>query len=298
MPTAIIGTYVGNAQGHTSREDCAALVTNALAVGYEHFDTALMYNNEAELGAALHAGGASGSAYVTTKVAHPNDPSRGHVACGYMGEAGEDATEGVLRNVRECTARLALGRPIDLVLLHWPGVFGSSNAVLNERKRIEMWRGLERAKEDGLCRSIGVSSFTRMHLEQLYAHDLAHVPVVNQLQCHPLHSNAELVQYCQDKGVVVTAWSPLGIGGALDEAPLRAAAERHAVTPATVALRWLVQRGIVPVPRSVQKSHMAANLSAVLSPGFDLDDNEMDAINALDCQRSVFDDKVSPDNIA
>ena len=126
MPAAICGTYVGNAEGHTSPEDCPALVAAALEVGFQHFDSALMYMNEAELGAALKG---ADDIYVTTKIAHPDDPNRNHTACTYMEDPEADAVEGVLRNVESSVEKLDLGRPIDLVLIHWPGVFMSQDAA-------------------------------------------------------------------------------------------------------------------------------------------------------------------------
>mmetsp|Transcript_55167 Transcript_55167/g.118513 ORF Transcript_55167/g.118513 Transcript_55167/m.118513 type:complete len:328 (-) Transcript_55167:38-1021(-) len=290
MPAIGAGTYVGDAKGHTSPQDCAALVATALKAGYRHFDSALMYQNEAELGNALRgADGVVPSHYfVTTKVAHPNDPSRGHTACAYMDNPDIDATQGVLRNVHECCARLRLGRPVDLVLLHWPGLFGSENAEFNENKRWAMWQGLEQAKEQGLCNSIGVSSFSIKHLEQLLARGPQIMPAVNQIEVSPCHRNWDLTKFCQDHGIQVCAWSPFGLGNALHAAPIIDIAERHLSTAAAVLVRWLVQRHIVPLPRSVKEEHLINNFHAAMEPGFTLTDAELHAIDALDEGSSVF----------
>jgi len=303
MPKIGCGTYVGTESGHTSPEDCAHLVAKALRVGYKHFDSALMYMNERELGAALprvgNAGAVPEGIYITTKIAHPNDPNRGHTACSYMHDPSLDAEQGVLDNVVESYKKLRLGRPIDLVLLHWPGCFSSSDGPFNEKKRWDMWRGLEKAQSEGLCHSVGVSSFTQNHIEQLLARGPRIQPAVNQIQSNPLHANRELAEFCQRLGIAVCAWSPLGLGGeALQSPTLVAIAEKYGLSPAAVTLRWLIQRKIVPLPRSLNEDRLRDNLAAATDSSIELNASDIAAIDALDRSRSVFPDFVSPHNIA
>ena len=95
------------------------------------------------------------------------------------------------------------------------------------------------------------------HLDQLLARGPQVLPAVNQVQANPLHSNAALAAFCRSHDIAVTGWSPLGLGGALSEAPILEAAERHDVSAGAVALRWLWQNGIAPIPRSVNPERMA-----------------------------------------
>lgn len=300
MPAAICGTYVGDDRGHTSAASAPALVTAALEAGYRHFDTALMYNNEVEIGGALRCGGAVDTAFVTTKVAHPNVPARGHFSCSFMYDAAVDATEGVLRNVEASVERLGLQRPVDLVLVHWPGEFGSSDADFNERKRWEMWNGLERALDAGLCRAIGVSNFTACHLRQLLARGPAVVPAVNQVQVNPRHANEDVVTFSHSRGLAVTAWSPFGLGGALNEPAVVEIAAAHVTSPSAVVLQWLLRRMVFPIPRSVDPNRIRSNFAAVTRPGFFLTDVQVAAIDTCDRfpEGSAIPCQYSPEKIA
>jgi len=296
MPTSIIGTFVGDDEAHTSPESCRQLVRDALAAGFRHFDTATVYGNEEELGRALRD---APDVFVTTKVAHPNnDRGEWWTLAPWVSDASLDATEGVLQAVRDARARL--DRPVSLVLLHWPGPFGNRDAVLGEQKRWDMWRGLMAARREGLCDSIGVASFTQTHLEQLIARAPEVLPAVNQAEVHPRNANVDLVEFCQQKGIVVCAWSPLGLGAKMnlfEDPTLLAIAQRHGVSPAAVALRWLAQRNIIPLPRTVRPSRMRENLDVVLTPKFRLSDDEMADIYAMDEGRTVF-PGARPDDIA
>jgi len=290
MPIIGTGTYVGDETGHTSARDCLGLVTAALAAGFTHFDGAMMYQNERELGEALRGGASTVPAdlFVTTKVAHPNDVARGHTACSYMDDPNCDAVQGVLDNVRDCAERLALGRPIDLVLLHWPGLFDSSDESFNEGKRWDMWQGLEKAKEEGLCVSIGTSSFSIKHLQDLLARGPKILPAVNQIEVNPLHRNWDLTDFCQQNGIQVCAWSPFGIGNGLKSQALVDVAAKHGRSPAAVVLKWLIQRGIVPLPRSVNPGRLKENYANATDPEFTLSDDDLAAVDALDEGKSVF----------
>ena len=168
------------------------------------------------------------------------------------------------------------------------------------------------------------------HLDQLLARGPQVLPAVNQVQANPLHSNAALAAFCRSHDIAVTGWSPLGLGGALSEAPILEAAERHGASAGAVALKWLWQNGIAPIPRSVNPERMeyatshhmhflatspgcAVPLSLHLSPAsplcrenfravagddFTLSAAEMSAIDACDKHQSVFGPASSPENIA
>jgi diketogulonate reductase-like aldo/keto reductase len=227
-------------------------VSTALAAGYRHVDTAAAYGNEADVGQAIRASGLpSGSVWVTTKLAN--------------------ADQGAATARRAFEASLArLGFDfVDLYLLHWP-----------HERRLESWRVLEQLHEEGLARSIGVSNFLVRHLDELLAHASV-PPAVNQIELHPfLHrTRADTLRRCTDAGIVVEAYSPLTKGRRLGDPTVAAVAAEVGRTPAQVLLRWSLQRGFVPLPRSSNPARIAEN-AAVFD--FALDDTQVSALDTLD----------------
>lgn len=227
-------------------------VSTALAAGYRHVDTAAVYGNEADVGQAIRASGLPpGSVWVTTKLAN--------------------ADQGAATARRAFEASLArLGfDAVDLYLLHWP-----------HERRLESWRVLEQLHEEGLARSIGVSNFLVRHLDELLAHASV-PPAVNQIELHPfLHrSRGDTLRRCADAGIVVEAYSPLTKGRRLGDPTVAAVAAEVGRTPAQVLLRWSLQRGFVPLPRSSNTARIAENASVF---DFALDDGQLAALDALD----------------
>jgi diketogulonate reductase-like aldo/keto reductase len=227
-------------------------VAAALAAGYRHVDTAAAYGNEADVGQAIRASGLPpGSVWVTTKLAN--------------------ADQGAATARRAFEASLArLGfDAVDLYLLHWP-----------HERRLESWRVLEQLHEAGLARSIGVSNFLTRHLDELLAH--ADVPpAVNQIELHPfLHRTREdTLRRCAEAGIAVEAYSPLTKGRRLDDATVAGVAAEVGRTPAQVLIRWSLQHGLVPLPRSSNGEHIAENADVF---DFALDDAQLAALDALD----------------
>lgn len=227
-------------------------VSTALAAGYRHVDTAAVYGNEADVGQAIRASGLPpGSVWVTTKLAN--------------------ADQGAATARRAFEASLArLGfDAVDLYLLHWP-----------HERRLESWRVLEQLHEEGLARSIGVSNFLVRHLDELLAHASV-PPAVNQIELHPfLHrSRGDTLRRCADAGIVVEAYSPLTKGRRLGDPTVASVAAEVGRTPAQVLLRWSLQRGFVPLPRSSNTARIAENASVF---DFALDDGQLAALDALD----------------
>ncbi|WP_210508262.1 aldo/keto reductase [Naasia sp. SYSU D00057] len=240
--------------------DTQRVVEDALEVGYRHIDTATGYENEAEVGAAIRASGLDREdVFVTTKLR--ND----HHAAG-------DA-EGAFQRSLDA---LDLGW-IDLYLIHWP--------VPSADRYVETWRTFETFAEHGRARSIGVSNFLIPHLERLIA-EAGTVPAVNQVELHPVFSQPELRRFHAEHGILTEAWGPLGQGkyDLFGMEPVRNAAAAHGVTPAQVVLRWHLQLGNVVIPKSSSRERMAQNLDLT---GFELSDEEMAAIDALNEDRRV-----------
>ena len=236
------------------RGDAAIEATaSALDAGYRLIDTAVNYENEREVGEALRRSGVPREELrVTSKI-----PGRHH--------AYDDA----IASTKESLERLGLDY-LDLHLIHWPNP--------SQDQYVDAWRALVDLREQGLVRSIGVSNFTAEHLDRII--DATGVaPSVNQIEVHPLFPQPEMRRANAERGVITESWSPLGKRQApLAEAPVRAAAEAHGVTPGQVILRWQVQQGNLPIPKSATPSRQRENLDVF---GFELEEAEMEAITAL-----------------
>jgi 2,5-diketo-D-gluconate reductase A len=228
-------------------------VTRALQVGYRHVDTAKAYNNEAEVGQAIHAAGLSREdVYLTTKC--------------FNDDHGFDQAKRALHASLE---RLETTH-VDLYLIHWP--------VPAHDKYVETWKALVELQQEGLTRSIGVSNFQPAHLERIIA-QTGVTPAVNQVELHPYFQQVGLRREHADLGIVTEAWSPLAQGLVLDDPAIVAVAEEHGVTAGQVVLRWHLQLGHVVFPKSVTPERIAQNLDVF---GFTLTDAEMASIDALD----------------
>jgi len=227
--------------------ECVDAVRWALELGYRHIDTAQAYGNEESVGQGLRESGVPREdVFITTKF-HPSrrDP---------VVEA-----EGSLR-------RLGVDN-VDLYILHWPR--GGPTWA---------WPGMERARELGYARSIGVSNFSVAELESVAA--IATVrPVVNQVNFNPFAFRRALLDACQRHGVVLEAYSPLGTGRLLSDATIGAIAARTGRTPAQVLLRWCVQRGVPVLSKSTHRDRIAENRRIF---DFELTGEERAQLDALD----------------
>ena len=222
-------------------------VTTALRTGYRLIDTAANYRNETGVGRAVaRAGVPREEIVVTTKL-----PGRHH---GY---------EETLASFEESRARLGL-EYVDLYLIHWP--------LPRVDRYVDSWRAMIDLRERGLVRSIGVSNFTADHIGRL-ERETGVLPSVNQIELHPYFPQEDLRAHHAAKGVLTESWSPLGRGSKLlDDLAVAAVAEAHGVTPAQAVLRWHVQLGVLPVPKSSDPARQRANLDVF---GFALDDAQM-----------------------
>ncbi|MEA2010480.1 MAG: aldo/keto reductase, partial [Actinomycetota bacterium] len=164
---------------------------------------------------------------------------------------------------------------VDLYLVHWP----------KPDHTVETWRAMEEIQATGKARAIGVSNFLTHHLDLLLENANV-VPSINQIQFHPHLQSPDLVEYCDKRGIVIEAWGPLKQGQIMGDAELLAIAGAHSVTVPQVVLRWMLQRGVVAIPKSVTPSRIAANADLY---GFELSAEEMSTINAMD-----RDDRVGP----
>lgn len=234
-------------------DDGTEAIRTAIEAGYRLVDTAVNYENEEEVGEAIRRSGVPrDELVVASKI-----PGRHH--------AYDDA----IASVRGSLERLGLERT-DLHLIHWPNP--------SQDTYVEAWRALVQLKEDGLVRSIGVSNFTEEHLERIID-DTGVVPAVNQVELHPRFPQEHLRAVHERLGIRTEAWSPMGKRRApLEEDAVRTAADGHGVSPGQVILRWHVQLGSLPIPKSADPVRQAQNLDVF---GFELSEDEVAAISGL-----------------
>jgi 2,5-diketo-D-gluconate reductase A len=227
-------------------------VVAALEAGYRHIDTASFYENERGVGEGIRRSGLDrDDVFVTTKV--------------WWDQNGYDST---LRSFDASLDRLGFDT-VDLFLIHWPAP--------KHDKYVETWRALERIRDEGRARSIGVANFHVHHLERL-ARETDTVPAVNQVELHPLLPQNEVRAYGAEHGIVTEAWSPLARGRILGDPTLDALAAKHGVSPAQVVIRWQLQLGNVVIPKSVSPERIRQNLDVF---SFTLDDADLAAIATL-----------------
>jgi 2,5-diketo-D-gluconate reductase A len=232
-------------------DDTAQLVSTALELGYRHIDTAAIYRNESGVGRAIASSGLPREdLFVTTKLWNNR-----HL----------DAEQALEESLR----KLGLGY-VDLYLIHWPAPAQDSF--------VAAWKGLERLQARGLARSIGVSNFHEPHLRRVIAEGTV-VPAVNQIELHPSFGQFPLVAVNDSLGIRTESWSPLGRRADLGDPVIGAIAARTGKTPAQVILRWHLQRGLIVFPKSSHPLRLAENIAIF---DFELDQADLDAINALD----------------
>ena len=231
--------------------ECMAAVNMALATGYRHFDTAQAYGNEQFLGAALEQSDLKRSElFITTKIAVKN--------FGY--HHAPKSFEVSLEKLRL--------EYVDLLLLHFPVTL----------LRGKSWQALEEIHAAGQAKAIGVSNYTIHHLEELLKHCKV-TPAVNQVELHVFLQQPELVKYCQDHGIVVEAYSPLAHGKGMDDPTLVELAQKYGKTPAQIMLRWCIEQGTVPLPKSVHQDRIEQNINIF---DFAFDETDHAALEALD----------------
>jgi 2,5-diketo-D-gluconate reductase A len=219
----------------------------ALELGYRHIDTAQAYGNEESVGEGLRRSGIPREdVYLTTKF-YPakSDP---------------------VAELEDSLRRLRVDA-VDLYIIHWP-----------QGGPTWAWKGMERARERGLTRSIGVSNFSAAELDELSA--VAEVtPVVNQIQFNPFSNRSALVDACRRHGIVPEAYSPLGTGRHLSHPVVARIAERVGRTPAQVLLRWCIQLGLPVIPKSTHRERIEENGRIF---DFELSPEDMEQLAALD----------------
>ncbi len=239
-------------------EVAVSSVKAALQAGYRHIDTAAGYGNEESVGRAIRESGLPREeVFVTSKLANS-----GH---GY---------EKTLQAFEDTMQKLGLSY-LDLYLIHWPNPIQFRKNW--QEANAGSWKAFEELYRAGRIRSIGVSNFRPHHLKALL--QTAQIkPMVNQIRLCPGDVDAETVEFSREHGILLEAYSPLGVGRIMDVPELAAIAETHGKTPAQVALRWSLQKGFLPLPKSVTPQRILENAALF---DFALSAAEMSAIDGL-----------------
>ena len=252
IPQFGYGTYKVRA------EDAYRAVRDALEVGYRHIDTAEMYGNEAQVGAAIADSGlARDEVFITSKLNNPyHEP-----------QAARDAFAKTLDDLRI--------DQLDLFLIHWP--------MAQTTNYVETWQTMLEFEADGRSRAVGTSNFQEHHLRAII--DATGVaPALNQIELHPYLAQRQLVQLHAELGIVTASWSPLARGALLSDPVVLDLAQEAGRSAAQVVIRWHLQRGLVVIPKSTHRERMIQNAEVF---DFELSAQQMASIDSLDQNRRV-----------
>lgn len=234
-------------------------VLEAMRCGYTHIDTASAYYNETGVGIAIHnCGLPREQMFITTKL--------------WNTEQGYDET---LESFDQSMKKLGLDY-LDLYLVHWPETYIYANEY--PQRMWDTWRVFEELYKEGKIRAIGVSNFLEHHIKKLMEKGTV-LPMVNQLEIHPGYNQEEIVTYCHQNGIVVESWSPLACGRLFNgDSSLKDFAHKYGKSIAQIALRWHLQNGLLPLPKSTNASRIAENINIF---DFRLEETEVAYINNL-----------------
>lgn len=257
-------TFIQLSNGHTipqmgvgtwtlKDEVASENVKLALRAGFRHIDTAQAYDNEAAVGQGItESGTPREEIFLTTKVSTIN-----------MRKEAYDIRQSIVDSMEKLQTSY-----LDLLLIHWP----VKDCVP------KTWRVMEELVQEGKIRSLGVSNFNRHHLEDLLSYAQIK-PVINQIEVHPLFSNTENITFNQSLGIQVQAWGPFGQGDidVIGHPTIQELAQRYDKTPSQIVLRWIIQRGLITIPRA-KPNHFAENLAI---ESFELDEQDMALLMTL-----------------
>lgn len=269
MPIIGLGTHqsIGNSVYQS--------VKDAINAGYRHIDTAYLYNNEKEIGKALKDIFSEGKLkrediFVVSKLWHTFH-SRARVM------------DGIKLSLKNLDLEY-----LDLFLIHFPfGLAEGTNqtkptnsaghVLFSDVDYIETWKGMEDTVRKGLAKSIGLSNFNSQQIERVLG-SAQIKPTVNQVECHPYLNQKQLFHFCKERGIALTAYSPLGTGRLLEDHKIVSIAKHHNVTTAQILIKYQAQRGIVVIPKTTNKERILKNINAL---NLTLSEQDMEDINGL-----------------
>lgn len=252
IPSIGFGTY------KATEEEAIAAIKFAVEKGYRLFDTAAKYENEAVVGAGIRKSEAPREElFITTKV--------------WREELGYEQT----KKAFEKSLRLLQIDYIDLYLIHWPA--NARNYENWQKANAESWRAMEELQQDGKIRSIGLSNFFPGHIDALMQ-TVKVKPALNQIEFHPGYWQPEVTEYCKQHNIVVEAWSPLARGRVFKNELLQRLAEKYKKSISQICIRWVLELGAIPIPKSTTNERIAENIDVF---DFSLSEEEITQINNL-----------------
>ena len=227
-------------------------ITAAIQEGYRYFDTASFYGNETDIAQAIsHSGTERGNFFIASKV--------------WKSEMGYENT---LKAFSQTLENLQTDY-LDVYMIHWP----RPNLELEGWRELDLetWRAMESLYSQGKIKELGLSNFLPYHAENIFSRCEV-MPSVAQFEFHPGHTQAFALEYYRRKGIQVQAWSPMGRGRVLDDVLIRELAGKYHVTPAQICIRFCIQEGVMPLPKSSSPQRMRENLEC---ENFSIDDEDI-----------------------
>ena len=241
-----------------SGEVAVSSVRCAIESGYRHIDTAQAYRNEESVGIGIKESGiAREELFITTKLGNPNH-----------------SYDLVMSSFEESMQKLQLDY-LDLFLVHWPNPIRFRDHW--QKANAETWKAMEELYRAGRVRAIGISNFRPHHIDELL-NTATVMPMVNQIRLCPGNTQDAVVDYCREKGILLEAYSPLGVGRVFEVPEMKALAEKYNRSIAQVCIRWSLQRGYLPLPKSVTPSRIADNLKVF---DFELEEDDVKLMAGL-----------------
>lgn len=258
LPNGVTIPKLGLGTWFIQGDQTAEAVRQAVSAGYRHIDTAQAYGNEAGIGAGVKSCGVPREEiFVTSKVA-----------------AEHKTYEAAVKSIDESLVKMGLSY-LDMMIIHspqpWTEVNQSSNRYYEENRQV--WKALEAALAAGKVRAIGVSNFLKEDIDSLW--ETAEIkPMVNQVLCHISNTPVALVSYCQSKGIVMEAYSPVAHGEALKNENIKAMAEKYGVSIPQLCIRYDLQLGMIVLPKTANPEHMRTNAEI----DFTISDEDMNTL--------------------
>lgn len=253
MPCIAFGTW-NLEMGSKAKE----AVLEALKVGYRSIDCAYSYGNDFSVGKAIKESGISREdLFVTNKVWN------------------DFRTKDSVVEVCKKSLKLMKLDYFDLYLVHWPVSEEDENW---KQINFDVWQGMEQLYKEGFVKAIGVSNFNQNQIEALKECGAKILPMVNQIEFHPGYLQEEIVAYCKANDIVVEAWSPLGSGNVFENKTLKTIAKKHGKSVAQICLKWEIQKGVVPIPRSSNPERIAGNIDVF---DFELSEEDIALIDSI-----------------